>query len=63
MYQKRRSPPGSAPATLVPHSADGGSLQPTVDAIFYDGEKLVETRSHSIQEIFSQHGTSRFVWL
>ncbi len=63
MYHKRRSPPGSAPATLVPHSVDGDSRHPKIDAIFYDAGKLVEAHSHSIEEIFSKIGAARFAWI
>lgn len=42
MFTKRHGPPGSAPATLVPHLVDGQVRKPGVQIIEFDRDHLVE---------------------
>ncbi len=63
MFKPRRSLPGSAPATLLPHLVDGQAVPPKIQIIEYDNDDLQEREIASLDQL-PQHLDSRKVtWI
>jgi magnesium transporter len=63
MFSKRRSPPGSSPATLVPHAADGIPQPPAVRVMRYDKDRLEETQHATIADLEQAFEPGKVTWI
>jgi magnesium transporter len=63
MFTKRHGPPGSAPATLVPHLVDGVSLKPGVQIIEYDRDGVVEREITDFSELTNPLDARKITWI
>ena len=63
MFTKRHGPPGSPPATLVPHLVDGQGRKPGVQIIEYDRDHLVEREVTDFAELAGHLDNHRVTWI
>jgi magnesium transporter len=63
MFTKRHGPPGSAPATLVPHLVDGRSRKPAIQIIEYDRDHLAEREIADFSELAERFDSRRITWI
>lgn len=63
MFTKRHGPPGSSPATLVPHLVDGKSQKPRVTIIEYDKDYLEERQITDLTELASHLDNQKVTWI
>ena len=63
MFTKRHGPPGTPPATLIPHLVDGVARKPVVQLIEYDKDHLVEREIHDIAELAEHFEKGRVTWV
>ncbi len=63
MFTKRHGPPGSAPATLLPHLVDGKTRKPVVQIIEFDRDHLFERDVVDISELAGEFDSRRVTWI
>ena len=63
MFRKRHGPPGSAPATLVPHTVEGRANKPAIQVTEYDGEHLSERECSGIDGLPAEIPSSGVTWI
>jgi magnesium transporter len=63
MFTKRHGPPGSAPATLLPHLIDGESRKPGVQIIEYNKEQLEEREIVDLTELADHLDNRKVTWI
>jgi magnesium transporter len=63
MFTKRHGPPGSPPATLLPHLVDGKGRKPGVQVIEYDRDHLVERDVTDLAELASHLDNRMVTWI
>lgn len=63
MLRKRYGPPGSPPATLVPHLVEGKGSKPEITIIEYDRERFEERQVSDIQELAEHLDNNRVTWI
>lgn len=63
MFSKRHGPPGSPPATLLPHLVDGKVRKPSVQVIEYDREHFVERDVTDLKELATHLDNSKVTWI
>lgn len=60
---RRRSTPGSPPATLLPHLVDGKAVKPTIQLIEYDSGSLEEREIADVAELLSHRDNGKVTWI
>jgi magnesium transporter len=60
---KRHSPPGSSPATLIPHLVDGRGRKPRIHVIEYDREQVTERDIGDIGELADAIESRKVTWI
>jgi len=63
MFTKRHGPPGSAPATLVPHLVDGKGRKPPIQIIEYDRDHLEEREITDLSELAAHLDNRKITWI
>ncbi len=63
MFIKRHGPPGSSPATLVPHLVDGKVRRPGVQIIEYDKDQLDERDITDLAELAGHLDNRKVTWI
>jgi len=63
MFRKRRSAPGSSPATLVPHLVNGVAQRAKIHVIEYDADQLQEKEFTEIDEVISRLDRDKITWI
>jgi magnesium transporter len=63
MFTKRHGPPGSPPATLVPHLVDGKSRKPGIQIIEYDKDSLEERDITDLSELAEHFESRKVTWI
>ncbi len=63
MFTKRHGPPGSSPATLIPHLVDGEVRMPVIRIIAYDKEHLEDREITDIRELDEMFDSRKVVWI
>lgn len=62
MIRIKYHPPGTAPATLIPHPAHGGK-SPVVSLIQYDAETIFEGEFDSVDDLMQRFDPSKVNWI
>jgi magnesium transporter len=63
MFHKRHGPPGSSPATLLPHTVDGRANKPAIHLTEYDMAGLVERDCGGILELPAVTDPAKVTWI
>ena len=63
MFTKRHGPPGSSPATLMPHLVDGQVRKPVIHVIEYDKDHLEEREIKDIGELPEHLDPRKVTWI
>ena len=63
MFTKRHGPPGSPPATLLPHLVDGQSRKPGIQIIEYDKDSLEEREITDLPELAERFESRKVTWI
>jgi magnesium transporter len=63
MFTKRRNPPGTAPATLLPHLVDGQPRKPAIQIIEYGGEHFEEREINDLTDLSAHLDNQRVTWI
>ena len=63
MFTKRHGPPGSSPATLLPHLVDGQSRKPGIQIIEYDKDDLEEREVADLTELAGHLDNRKVTWI
>jgi magnesium transporter len=63
MFTKRHGPPGSSPATLVPHLVDGMGRKPGIQIIEYDKDNLEEREITDLAELAGHLDNRKVTWI
>ena len=63
MFAKRHGPPGSSPATLLPHLVDGQIRKPTIQIIEYDKDSLEEREVTDAIELAAHLDNQKVTWI
>jgi magnesium transporter len=63
MFIKRHGPPGSSPATLVPHLVDGKVRKPGLQIIEYDKDHLEEREITDLSELAGHLDNRKVTWI
>lgn len=63
MFVKRHGPPGSSPATLIPHLVDGKGRKPVIRIIEYDKEHLEEREVVDLAELAGHLDNRKVTWI
>jgi magnesium transporter len=63
MFTKRHGPPGSSPATLLPHLVDGQGRKAAVRVIQYDRETLTEREPATLEELGERLDSRKVTWI
>lgn len=63
MFRKRHGPPGSEPATLLPHTVDGRTRKPVIRLTEYGVDALQERECGSIAELPASGDSSMVTWI
>lgn len=63
MHTKRYGPPGSPPATLLPHLVDGKSRKPGIQIIEYDKNSLEERDVTELAELAKLFENQKVTWI
>jgi magnesium transporter len=63
MFTKRHGPPGSSPATLLPHLVDGQSRKPSIQIIEYDEHTLTEHDISDAHELAAHLESGKLLWI
>jgi magnesium transporter len=63
MFKKRRSAPGSSPATLVPHLVDGVAQKAKIQMIEYDADHFQEQEFTEISEVIARLDRGKITWI
>ena len=63
MFKKRRSVPGSSPATLVPHLVDGKATKAKIQVIEYDQTHFREQEFTDVSELIAQMDHNKVTWI
>ncbi len=63
MFTKRHGPPGSSPATLMPHLVDGQSRKPVIRIIEYDKETMGDRVVADVRELEETFDPRKVTWI
>lgn len=63
MFKKRRSVPGSSPATLVPHLVEGKVKKAKIQMIEYDTTHFVEHEFTEVTEMLARYDSRKTTWI
>jgi magnesium transporter len=63
MFSKRHGPPGSSPATLIPHTVDGRANKPVIRLMEYNKEHLSERECAGIHELPERLERDKVTWI
>jgi magnesium transporter len=63
MLRKRHGPPGSSPATLIPHLVDGRGSKPAIQIIEYDLEDVRERDITDLRDLEQPLGHGKVTWI
>ena len=63
MFKKRRSAPGSSPATLVPHTVNGVAQKAKIQVIEYDFNHFQEQEFTQIDEVIARIDPGKVTWI
>lgn len=63
MFKKRHGPPGSSPATLIPHLVDGRGSKPVIRIIEYDKDGVQDREITDIRELEDQLDSRKVTWI
>ncbi len=63
MFTKRHGPPGSSPATLVPHLVDGKTSKPRIRIIEYDKDHHSEREIANARELSEPFDVRKVTWI
>lgn len=63
MFTKRHGPPGSPPATLLPHLVDGSPRPPVIRVLHYDADSLVELEPTDTAALLEQAAPGKVTWI
>lgn len=63
MFIKRHGPPGTPPATLLPHLVDGKLRKPAIQLIEYDGDHIAERDITAVSELTAQIDADKITWI
>ncbi len=63
MFTKRHGPPGSSPATLMPHLVDGQSRKPVIRIIEYDKETIGDREVANVRELEETFDPRKVTWI
>lgn len=63
MFTKRHGPPGSPPATLLPHLVDGQGRKPGIQIIEYDKDSLEERDITDLRELAEHFESRKVTWI
>ncbi len=63
MFTKRYGPPGSSPATLLPHLVDGKSCKPGIQIFEYDKDHLEEREIVDLAELAGHLDSRKVTWI
>jgi len=63
VFTKRHGPPGSSPATLIPHTVDGQGRKPVVRIIEYDRDHIEDREIQDIGELAETFDSRKITWI
>ncbi len=63
MFTKRHGPPGSSPATLMPHLVDGQSRKPVIRIIEYDKDTIGDREVANVRELEETFDPRKVTWI
>jgi magnesium transporter len=63
MFRKRHGPPGSSPATLLPHTVDGRANRPVIHLTEYDTATLTERECSGIHDLPAETDPAKVTWI
>ncbi len=63
MFKKRRSAPGSSPATLVPHLVNGIANKAKIQVIEYDANHFDECEYTDVQQVITGLDKGKVTWI
>jgi magnesium transporter len=63
VFTKRHGPPGSSPATLIPHLVDGQGRKPVIRLIEYDREQMADREIGDIGELAAAFDSRKVTWI
>ncbi len=63
MFTKRHGPPGSPPATLLPHLVDGKNRKPGIQIVEYDKDSLEERDITDLSELAEHLESRKVTWI
>ncbi len=63
MLTRRHGPPGSSPATLIPHLVNGESRKPRIQIIEYDKDQLTEREDLDLGELATHLDNEKVTWI
>ncbi|MDP3851821.1 MAG: magnesium/cobalt transporter CorA [Luteolibacter sp.] len=63
MFIKRHGPPGSSPATLIPHLVDGQGSKPVIRIIEYDRDHVEDREIADISELAASFDRRKVTWI
>jgi magnesium transporter len=63
VFTKRHGPPGSSPATLIPHLVDGEGRKPVIRLIEYDRDHMEDREIQDIGELADHLDGRKVTWI
>jgi len=63
MFTKRYGPPGSSPATLMPHLVDGQSRKPVIRIMQYDRDGMTDREVADIHQLDEDFEKRKVTWI
>ena len=63
MFTKRNSPPGSPPATLLPHLVDGKICKPNIQIIEYNETSFEERDVSDLSQLANPFADNKVIWI
>lgn len=63
MFTKRHGPPGSSPATLIPHLVDGRASKPVIRIIEYDKDGVQDHEISDIHQLAEHLDSHKVTWI
>lgn len=63
MFTKRHGPPGSSPATLIPHLVDGKGRKPAIQLIEYDRDHVDDREIRDISDLEATFDDNKVTWI
>jgi magnesium transporter len=63
VFTKRHGPPGSSPATLIPHLVDGQGRKPVIRLIEYDRDHVEDREIQDMAELTKTFDSRKITWI